>query len=51
MSEDATNRLLDEWERVFDYFRKEYDMTCAEAIGCCDIMKRHMMDELMGVGG
>lgn len=49
MSAEATNRLLDEWERMFNYFRKEYDMSYAEAIGCCDIMKRHLMDELMEV--
>ena len=45
MMVQACNNFIVELGNLVDYFRKEYNLTYAEAIGCLDIIKHRLLVE------
>lgn len=45
-NEDRINRFVKAIEERIDYFRREYDLTYAEAVGCMEIIKYDLMREM-----
>lgn len=43
---DRITRFVEAIEERIDYFRKEYEMTYAEAVGCLEIIKFDLLSEM-----
>jgi hypothetical protein len=46
MSREAVNSLVLEIEKQIDYFRKEFELSYAETVGCLEIIKLNIVAEM-----
>ena len=47
MSAETTEKFISDIRSRIDYFRDEFNITYAEAIGSLDILKYELLDECM----
>ena len=45
MSQENTRRFQGEIEKTVDYFRCEYELTLAEAVGTLDVIKHKLLHD------
>jgi len=42
----TVDRFIEDLEARIEYFRAEYDLTYSEAIGCLEIIKHELLEEM-----
>lgn len=47
MSAETTGKFVNDLRGRIDYFRTEFHLTYAEAIGCLDILKHELLEEVL----